>query len=657
MEIDQLKNLIGDKARETITSYYMIAESRGTFPCRLTAHAKGDQARMEWLSKNCFHCCDCNESFDIISHAKQNLNLEGSEFFGYLEELAGVITTEEVKRMPTTKEEPFTKDFSGLIEVKRICNGVDFDTIAYLGSRSITGDTIKVFGIDGDDKGMYFNYWSRTEDNKYTLCKIKGRVNRDEKNGRDKYLPISGGSNILYGAHMFRGHGALIITEGEIDCLSMYEGIKFVGAEDQVMAVSVPSGTSYKWIEQCQQFLDQFDSIIICADNDEAGIKFREEAFTKMRDRHSMKWIDLGLQKVNDVNDLLMSKGKEAVGSLLSRIEAPCHTHGLSADKIERNLHSGYIKFGFYGLDRALQGAKLGELTVLAGESNDGKSTIVRQIVSYNVRNGVGVGAVFGEETPERFMDESIRQCYIGREHRTLSGNTEWSDPVFEPSAATEALWKKEYGKNINLFQIDKVRDNDKIGDKIFEWMNHCAEIENKHLFIIDNLMKITIDEHCDELTAQAKFMERLYRFVQKKMVHVILVVHTKKIEGMIDQNSIHGSKKIYNTPDTVLFFQRADRFKTGEGQNRETMMDALKKDCNITDDFTSYIWAHKIRHRNPNYTKTRHLMEYDRQSTLSTELLSSDDFNEEDLYEDGHSRISISEKKDFHNAVIEDRK
>ena len=109
------------------------------------------------------------------------------------------------------------------------------------------------------------------------------------------------------------------------------------------------------------------------------------------------------------------------------------------------------------------------------------------------------------------------------------------------------------------MFQNDKVREIERIGVKIIDWICHCSDIKGRRAFFIDNLMKVTADEESDEYRAQASFIEKLYRTAQTKGVFIMMIVHTKKITGLIDQNSIHGTKKIYNTPDHYILFQRMD--------------------------------------------------------------------------------------------------
>ena len=78
---------------------------------------------------------------------------------------------------------------------------------------------------------------------------------------------------LLFNMNRVNVNSPLLICEGEPDCLSAIEaGFK--------NAVSVPLGSSnLHWIDENLEWLDQFDSIIICADNDEAGLKMQKISF------------------------------------------------------------------------------------------------------------------------------------------------------------------------------------------------------------------------------------------------------------------------------------------------------------------------------------------------------------------------------------------
>ena len=573
----------------------------------------------------------------------------GKEFWEYLKQLANISDNQprakmEVKKPvanKSAKAKKFNDSFTGLQQVAVKGSFDSIEMFDYLDSRGISKNIAQKFYVSGDSNSVYLNYWANNGKS-LELAKIKGRRIGDIENGNNKYLAIKGGENILYGSHLYQGQTVLIICEGEFDALAMSEGIHHINAQSYAMAVSVPSGGgSTAWIESCELFLKKFKTIVVCPDIDEHGIKMREACFEKMKN-YDLKWIDLepflNIKHHNDLNSLLKTKGKKAVADLMKHIETPYHSCGMNASKIQRSAKRELFFTGFYGLDRACK-FKLGELAILAGESNDGKTTICRQMLITAIQNGHTTGAVFGEETPDKFMDLMIRQAYHGGDNFE-SNRDEFGDYQFMPKFEVEDAWRREYGQKINLFQLDRVRDIEKIGDKIIEWVSHCADIEGKTVFFIDNLMKVTADEETDEYVAQAKFVEKLYRLAQKKGVFILMIVHTKKITGLIDQNSIHGTKKIYNTPDYVLFFQRMDRFSETKELSRDKATKTIRYGCNIPEDtaFTSFIWAHKIRDRNPSYKGDMHAMIYDYKTTCSTELLSTKYFS--NVHQNGWSEI-----------------
>lgn len=106
-----------------------------------------------------------------------------------------------------------------------------------------------------------------------------------------------------------------ITVSGNCDCLSAIEA-------GYPNAVSVPFGSgNYNWIEENWDWLEQFDNIIICADNDEAGIKMQKETVyrigswrTKVVEMPPEFEIQSGKKRaVNDLNEVLYYFGKEKV--------------------------------------------------------------------------------------------------------------------------------------------------------------------------------------------------------------------------------------------------------------------------------------------------------------------------------------------------------
>ncbi len=88
--------------------------------------------------------------------------------------------------------------------------------------------------------------------------------------------------------------------------------------------------------------------------------------------------------------------------------------------------------------------------------------------------------------------------------------------------------------------------------DDLINKMNLKAQQGTK-LFVIDNMMKLTADQH-DPFKAQKKIINDLKEFAVKTGSHIILIAHPKKGEG--DQ-SVSGALEQENTADTILRFKR----------------------------------------------------------------------------------------------------
>ena len=108
----------------------------------------------------------------------------------------------------------------------------------------------------------------------------------------------------------------LVITTGELDTASLIE----CGIQN---AVSIPLGDqNLKFIEENFEWLEQFNSIIVCHDNDESGMKFVKEATARLgswrcKVANCPEYLYNEEKKtkrhIKDINETLYWFGKEAV--------------------------------------------------------------------------------------------------------------------------------------------------------------------------------------------------------------------------------------------------------------------------------------------------------------------------------------------------------
>jgi twinkle protein len=103
----------------------------------------------------------------------------------------------------------------------------------------------------------------------------------------------------LFGQQLWRDGGkTVILTEGEIDCLSVSKV-----QNNRYPVVSVPSGatSAKKYIKQELEWLSKFENIVLMFDNDEAGTKASIECANIL----PVKKVKIARLPAKDPSDLL----------------------------------------------------------------------------------------------------------------------------------------------------------------------------------------------------------------------------------------------------------------------------------------------------------------------------------------------------------------
>ena len=153
------------------------------------------------------------------------------------------------------------------------------------------------------------------------LTTVKYRPSRKLKKGENKNWAQKGAdtSPVLFNMNKVNTSAPLLICEGEIDCMSAVEA-------GYTNGVSVPFGAgNFGWIEENWAWLEQFDNIIVCSDNDEAGLKMRDSVVfrlgtwrTRIVDVPSFFEKENGQRvSVKDMNEVLYYFGKEKVMDII----------------------------------------------------------------------------------------------------------------------------------------------------------------------------------------------------------------------------------------------------------------------------------------------------------------------------------------------------
>lgn len=435
--------------------------------------------------------------------------------------------------------------------------------ISYLSKRGISKATIDYLDIREDAHGnCVFNYYDVND----CLEVVKYRPSHtiDKTNGEIKNWAQKGAdtSPILFNMNRINTENPLLICEGELDCASAIEA-------GYLNAVSVPFGcNSFGWMEECWDWLEQFDSIIIWSDNDAPGKKMQRECInrlgswrTRYIDAPPMVKKDNGKEvPCKDINDCLQIGGKDFVIRLITEAkDVPVNSVVDYSDITELNIaEMDGIKTGLKPIDSELVKLFYGTLTILSGRPGSGKTSIVDQAIANTIDDGKCV-FLFSKEMPER-MTASWMNSILGGRRNTREFTSKDHKPYRAIPRDIQDKIQKYYAGKLFIYKDSDPNDLDSI-------MNSAEECVRKYgvkLVVIDNMMMVNLGGgHDEEYTNQTEFVKKLINFAAKFNIAVILVAHPKKtpdVNADITMYDVSGSSNIINLAMRAIGLRRVSQ-------------------------------------------------------------------------------------------------
>lgn len=423
--------------------------------------------------------------------------------------------------------------------------------VEYMALRKISKQTLDRCNVGADDNGnIRFNFKDETGEIIFTKYRPAHKV--DKSKGERKAWRDSDTKPILYLMNLCTFDKPLIITEGEIDALSLIEcGIG--------NAVSVPSGTQdLTFLDTCFDWLNKFSSITLFLDSDQPGREMTSKLAGRLGE-YRVNLIPLDMYRnCKDANELLYRYGKEAV------IEAaasgkPVPVAGLLelADvKYLDITQMERVSSGIKHIDSMLGGFLMGQLTVWTGKRGEGKSTMLGQIMLEAVENDYKVCVYSGELQATYFQYcidlqaaglDNIQQRYDelrGKDISTVSG--EIREQIHNWYRGKFYIYDNSIAQSSETKNILKV----------FEY---AVKRYDCKVFMVDNLMtaRYSANNDSDFYRKQSAFCGELVEFAKKYNVHIHLVAHPRKTSSNLDNDDIAGSGDISNRADNVITIKR----------------------------------------------------------------------------------------------------
>jgi len=216
-------------------------------------------------------------------------------------------------------------------------------------------------------------------------------------------------TNMLFGQNLFRGGGKFVtVVEGELDCLSVYE---MFGSRWPV--VSINNGAHcVANIKSNIQWLDSFENVIICFDNDEDG---REAAKKVAPILGPNKCKILTLAKHKDASDYLTAGDGKAFYDEWWNDSKEYTVSGVATIEEMRLALMDYrdtelipLPESFGNLNHMMRGGiARGELVSIIAHTSIGKTTILNELIyHFATKTDEKIGCFMVEDN----IDETIRK-------------------------------------------------------------------------------------------------------------------------------------------------------------------------------------------------------------------------------------------------------
>ena len=406
--------------------------------------------------------------------------------------------------------------------------------LKYFESRGISEPTLVHWKV-----GESLEYMPQVQKNRrvinFNYYRENKLVNVKYRDSEKNFKMVSGAELIFYGLDNIKELDKVYVVEGEMDALSLHEaGVYSV--------CSVPNGASkgnqkLEYLDNCWQYFKDKKEIIICTDNDDAGLMLRNELARRFG-RYKCKYVDFGQYK--DANEALMAEGAKSLRQFVNDAKSFPLEGVLNIDNIWQNVlnynEKGVVNYSI-GLGESDSYFKMafGEWSVVTGIPNSGKSDIVDQIcvnmaTKYGFRSAMFSPESFPYEghikrianklnerncnnddlnNTKDFISEHFHWVKIDLENLTLKGIlTAFRELVFQ--------------RGINICVIDP-----------WNMLDHSAQKDYAYI---------------------GRLLSEITQFCQQTNVHLLLVAHPRKIE------SIDGTYKkptLYDISGSADFFNK----------------------------------------------------------------------------------------------------
>ena len=433
-----------------------------------------------------------------------------------------------------------------------------------LTDRNISVHTVKKYGVTSKVNRHIYPYYDKDS------CHVANKVRQN--NPKNFFTEGDLSSGLLFGQSLFPPASAKYITvcEGEIDAMSVFElsGSKYP-------CVSIKSGAASA-VRDCKtnlEYLNSFDNIILCFDNDDAGRKASARV-AELFEPNKAKIVKLDFKDANEY--LKIGKREDFIRAWWS---AAPHTPAGIVNL--RDIGSALYEEDFCdtclypweGLNEKLYGMRTGELVCWTSGSGMGKSSIIRELMHHILKtteDNIGILA----------LEENVRNTAFNI--MSVEANARLYIKEVREQFNREQLneWEKATLGTGRLFAFDHFGSVS--NDEILGRVRYMARALDCKWIILDHLSILVSgqEDFGDERKSIDVLMTKLRSLVEETGIGLLLVSHLRRRGGdkgfeegkEVTLSHLRGSASIGHLSDAVVALERNQQSEDETEANTTTI-------------------------------------------------------------------------------------
>lgn len=389
-----------------------------------------------------------------------------------------------------------------------------------------------------------------------------GNIVSQKVRDKDKNFKTTGShkSDALFGKHLWNGGKKIVVTEGEIDMLTLME---LQDCKYPVVSLGHGASAAKKTCAANYEYFDQFEQIILMFDMDDAGRKAVEEA-AQVLPAGKVRVAVLPCKDANECH--LNGHDREIMEQIWNA--GPWIPDGVVSalslrERIREHLSSeesvGLLFSGCTGINDKTLGARGGEVIMVTSGSGMGKSTFVRQqALQWGTAMGKKVGLAMLEESVEETAED-----LIGLHNRVRLRQSDSLKREIIENGKFDQWFDELFGNDtFHLYDSFAEAETDRLLAKLAYMRSGlgCDVIILDHISIV-----VSASGESDERKMIDNLMTKLKGFAKSTGVVLVVICHLKNPdkgkaheEGRpVSITDLRGSGALRQLSDTIIALER----------------------------------------------------------------------------------------------------